>query len=137
MAQPHVGIDVSKRQLDVAIRGRPEEDDCLVHDAQGIEALCQRLTSLAPDRIVVEATGGLELDLATSLQAAGLPVAVVNPRQARDFGRASSRLAKTDRIDARLWAEMAALKHIQQALCTVSPTKHEREYQETQLWSAS
>ena len=84
MAQTHVGIDVSKRQLDVAIRGRPEEDDCLAHDAQGIEALCQRLTLLAPDRIVVEATGGLELDLATSLQAVGLPVAVVNPRQARD-----------------------------------------------------
>ena len=63
MAQTHVGIDVSKRQLDVAIRGRPEEDDRLAHDAQGIEALCQRLTRLAPDRIVVEATGGLELDL--------------------------------------------------------------------------
>ena len=109
MAQTHIGIDISKRQLDVAIRGRPEEDDRLAHDAQGIEALCQRLTSLAPDRIVVEATGGLELDLATSLQAAGLPVAVVNPRQARDFGRASGRLAKTDRIDARLLAEMAAL----------------------------
>ena len=53
MAQTHVGIDVSKRQLDVAIRGRPEKDDCLAHDAQGIEALCQRLTLLAPDRIVV------------------------------------------------------------------------------------
>lgn len=84
----------------MAIRGRPEEDDRLAYDAQGIETLCQRLTSLAPDRIVVEATGGLELDLTTSLQVAGLPVAVVNPRQVCDFGRASGRLAKTDRIDA-------------------------------------
>ena len=109
MARTHVGIDVSKHQLDLAIRGRPEEDDRLANDLQGIEAVCQRLTRLAPERIVVEAIGGWERPLALALQAAGLPVAVVNPRQARAFGRASGQLAKTDRIDARMLAEMAAL----------------------------
>ena len=57
---------------------------------------------------MLEATGGLEMPLATTLQAAGLPVVMVNPRQARAFGRASGQLAKTDRIDARLLAKMAA-----------------------------
>ncbi|MXZ23565.1 MAG: IS110 family transposase [Caldilineaceae bacterium SB0666_bin_21] len=61
-----------------------------------------------PALIVMEATGGLEMPLATTLQAAGLPVAVVNPRQARAFGRASGQLAKTDRMDAQLLARMAA-----------------------------
>ena len=60
MARTHVGIDVSKHQLDLAIRGRPAEDNRLANDPQGIEALCQRLTRLAPERIVVEATGGWE-----------------------------------------------------------------------------
>ena len=91
----------------MALWGRPEEDDRRANDPQNIEALCRHWARLAPDRIVVEATGGLERPLA--LQAAGLPVAVVNPRQARDFGRASGRLAKTDRMDAHLLAEMAAL----------------------------
>ena len=109
MSQTHVGIDVSKHQLDAALWGRPEDDDHLANDPQAIEALCRHLARLAPDRIVVEATGGLERPLALALQATGLPVAVVNPRQARDFGRASGRLAKTDRMDARLLAEMAAL----------------------------
>ncbi len=106
MSQTHVGIDVSKHQLDVALWGRPEEDDRLANEPQAIEALCRHLARQA-DRIVVEATGGLERPLA--LQAAGLQGTVVNPRQARDFGRASGRLAKTDRMDARLLAEMAAL----------------------------
>ena len=105
MARTHVGIDVSKHQLDLAIRGRPEEDNRLANDPQGIASVCQCLTRLAPERIVVEATGGWERPLALALQAAGLPVAVVNPRQARAFGRASGQLAKTD----RMLAEMAAL----------------------------
>ena len=79
MSQTHVGIDVSKHQFDVALWGRPEEDDRLANDPQAIEALCRHLARLAPDRIVVEATGGLErslaLALALALQAAGLPVA--------------------------------------------------------------
>lgn len=107
MSQAYVGIDVSKHRLDVALWGRPEEDDRLANEPQAIEALCRYLARLTPDRIVVEATGDLERPLA--LQAAGLPVAVVNPRQTRDFGRVSGRLAKTDRMDARLLAETAAL----------------------------
>ena len=108
MAQTHVGIDIAKHHLDLAVWGA-EDVDRLPHDQEGIEALRHRLTALAPDRIVVEATGGREVPLATALQAAGLPVAVVNPRQARAFGRASGQLAKTDRIDARLLARMAAV----------------------------
>ena len=80
MSQTHVGIDISKHQLDVALWGRPEEDDRLANDRQGLAALCQSLTRLAPDRIVVEVTRGLERPLALSLQAAGLPVTMVNSR---------------------------------------------------------
>ena len=107
MANTHVGIDISKHQLDVAVRGE-EACDRMAHDQETIDTLCRRLCELAPDRVVLAATGGLEMPLATTLQAAGLPVVVVNPRQARAFGRASGQLAKTDRIDARWLAEMAA-----------------------------
>ena len=107
MANTYVGIDISKHQLDVAVQGE-EACDSMAHDQETIDALCRRLRELAPDRVVLEATGGLEMPLATTLQAAGLPVVVVNPRQARAFGRASGPWAKTDRIDARLLAEMAA-----------------------------
>ncbi len=108
MAQTHVGIDVAKHHLDLAVRGAAHGDH-LPHDQEGIEALCHRLTALAPNRIVVEATGGREVLLVTSLQAAGLPMAVVHPRRARAFGRASGQLAKADRIDARLLTRMAAV----------------------------
>ena len=81
MARTYVGIDVAKHHLDLAVWGAADGDR-LPHDQEGIEALCHRLTALAPDRIVVGATGGREVPLAASLQAAGLPVAVVNPRQA-------------------------------------------------------
>ena len=74
-----------KHQLDVAVWGAADVDG-LPHDQESIEALHDRLTALAPDRIVMEATGGLEVPLATSLQAVGLPVDVVNPRQARALG---------------------------------------------------
>ena len=108
MTNTYVGIDIAKHQLDLAVWGCPQEDDRLANDRQGIETVCQRLCDLAPDLIVMEATGGLEVPLATALQAAGLPVAVVNPRRARAFGRASGQLAKTDRMDAQLLARMAA-----------------------------
>ena len=108
MAKPHVGIDVAKDQLDVWV-WETETGDSVPHNEAGIEALCARLEALAPDRIVVEATGGREVPLAAALQAAGLPVAVVNPRQARAFGRALGQLAKTDGLDARLLARMAAV----------------------------
>ena len=108
MNNTYVGIDVSKHQLDMAVCGRPQEDDRLTNDQQGIEAARQRLCELEPALVVMEATGGLERPLATTLQAAGIPVAVVNPRRAHAFGRASGQLAKTDRMDARILAEMAA-----------------------------
>src|SRR3954463_5306884 len=101
-----VGIDVSKAFLDTATRpgSKPERDP---NDPAGIAALVSRLKSLAPALVVVEATGGLELPLVAALQVAKIPVAAINPRQARDFAKASGRLAKTDRIDAEVLAHFA------------------------------
>src|SRR5262249_43344339 len=77
------------------------------NDPDGIAALVARLARLQPALIVLEATGGYEMPLAAALQVAGLPVAVVNPRQARDFAKATGRLAKTDTIDATMLAHFA------------------------------
>src|SRR5512143_1196479 len=73
----------------------------------GIAALVARLRPLAPSLVVVEATGGLELPLLAALQVAGIPTAAINPRQARDFAKATGRLAKTDRLDAEVLAHFA------------------------------
>jgi transposase len=101
-----VGIDVSKRQLDVAIM--PQGQSLAVaNDAHGIAALVEQALACRPASVVLEATGGLETAVASALAAAGLPVAVVNPRQVRDFARASGTLAKTDRLDARVLAAFA------------------------------
>jgi transposase len=101
-----VGIDVSKSRLDVACR--PQSDAFAEpNDPAGIAAVVERLKPLAPTLVVVEATGGLEAPAVAALAAAGLPVAVVNPRQARDFARAVGRLAKTDRLDAAILAHFA------------------------------
>jgi transposase len=101
-----VGIDVSKSQLDVAVR--PSGEMWVVtHDETGLGALVARLRTLGPTLIVLEATGGLEAALAGALAAAPLPVAVVNPRQVRDFARATGALAKTDRLDAQSLARFA------------------------------
>jgi transposase len=101
-----VGIDVSKAWLDVA--GRPDPAPRRVaNDPDGIAGLVADLGQLAPALVVLEATGGLELAVVAALQVAGLPVAVVNPRQARDFAKATGQLAKTDRIDAALLARFA------------------------------
>ena len=75
--------------------------------ADGIEALTEHLTEAKPERIVLEASGGYERPLVAALGAAGLPVAVVNARQTRDFAKATGRLAKTDEIDARILALFA------------------------------
>jgi transposase len=100
------GIDVSQAYLDSATRpNRPPERD--PNDAAGIAALVARLKPLAPALVVVEATGGLELPPVAALQVAGIAVAAINPRQARDFAKASGRLAKTDRIDAEVLAHFA------------------------------
>lgn len=98
-----VGIDVSKLWLDVSLR-TAGEDARLAYTDAALATLARRLARHRPRGVVIEATGGIERRLADSLDAAGLPVAVVNPRQVRDFARATGRLAKTDRIDARLLA---------------------------------
>ena len=94
-----VGIDVSKGRLDVHLR--PSNRAFAVpRDGPGLEQLAAKLRALAPALIVLEATGGFEVTVAAALAGAGLPLAVVNPRQIRDFARATGRLAKTDRLDA-------------------------------------
>jgi transposase len=102
-----VGIDVSKAWLDVAV-GATGPIERVPNTASGQAALADRLTSLGenprPELVVMEATGGLERGIADGLQAAGLAVAVVNPRQVRAFAQALGRLAKTDRIDAQVLA---------------------------------
>ena len=105
-APTFVGIDVSKRRLD--IHSRPSGEGFTTdHDDDGAAALVERLAALAPTLVVLEATGGLEVGLAAALAAAGLPVAVVNPRRVRAFARATGRLAKTDRLDAETIARFA------------------------------
>jgi transposase len=102
-----VGIDVSKASLDVAIT--PAASAWSVrNDSAGITKLVDRLTPIAPKLIVLEATGGWELACVSELVATHLPVVVVNPRQVRDFAKATGRLAKTDAIDAQVLAQFAA-----------------------------
>jgi len=98
-----VGIDVSKAVLDVAVLPDGEVLQ-FGNDADGIERLGAKLSAATVDLVVMEATGGYETAVATVLVGAGLRVAVVNPRQIRDFAKATGRLAKTDRIDARVIA---------------------------------
>jgi transposase len=102
-----VGIDVSKAHLDSALRPGTKTAARDPNDQAGISALVSRLKPLAPTLVVVEATGGLELPLVAALQVAKIPVAAINPRQARDFAKASGQLAKTDRIDAEVLAHFA------------------------------
>jgi transposase len=103
---PYVGIDVSKNQLDIAVR--PAGDTwSMPNDASGITEVVQGLAQLHPALVVLEATGGLQMPLAAALATAGLPLAMVNPRQVRDFARATGRLAKTDRLDAQVLAHFA------------------------------
>ena len=101
-----VGVDVSKQTLDIAVR--PGGESWSEQNSQvGIKALTRRLKKLAAERIVLEATGGYEHELALQLSKAELPVAVVNPRQVRDFARAVGKLAKTDPIDAKILSHFA------------------------------
>ena len=102
-----IGIDVSKEHLDWAAHASPEGGR-LAHDEGGLDALVARLRALTPECVVLEATGGLEVSVLAALSVAGIPVAVVNPRQIRDFARAAGRLAKTDRLDAQCIAHFAA-----------------------------
>ena len=101
-----VGIDVCQKYLDVYIR--PSEKLFQVtNDQVGISRLVEILKDIQPELIVVEATGGMEIDAAIKLTTAKLSVAVINPRQARDFAKATGQLAKTDAIDAKVLAHFA------------------------------
>jgi transposase len=103
----YVGIDVAKAHLDLGVY--PASTPYRVtHDEAGLAALVTHVQTLAPALIVLEATGGLETRVATALALAGLPVAVVHPRQVRDFAKAVGHLAKTDQIDAVVLALFAA-----------------------------
>lgn len=105
-----VGLDVSQDKIDAAVHGRAETWT-VMYDTAGVAALVEQLLSLDPALVVLEATGGLERRLVAALDAAGLPVAVVNPAQIRAFAKASGQLAKTDRLDAQVIAHFAeALK---------------------------
>jgi transposase len=103
MESVFVGIDISKDRLDVAALPSGEVWSH-THDRAGIEALLVRLQELGPDLVVTEATGGRERTVVAMLATSGVPVVIVNPRQVRDFAKATGQLAKTDAIDAAILA---------------------------------
>jgi transposase len=106
----YVGIDVAKAQLDIAVR--PTGDRWAIPNTEaGRQDVLTRLTALPPTLVLVDAAGGLELPLVAALAAAALPVVVVNPRQVRDFAKATGQLAKTDALDARALAHFAEAVH--------------------------
>src|SRR5258706_10797977 len=118
-----VGIDVAKASLDVAVRPSGEQRR-LDNDAAGIAQAVAWLRAIGAHLIVAEATGGYEAPLVAELGLAALPVVVVNPRQVRDFARATGGLAKTDALDARVLALFA--ERIRPALRPL-PRAQERE----------
>jgi transposase len=112
-----IGIDVSKTHLDVAVgpNGEQWEQWQVANEGKDIQALAAHIKQLNPkaELVVLEATGGLEQAVAGALAVEGLPVAVVNPRQVRDFARATGKLAKTDALDAQVLAHFAQAVHPQ------------------------
>lgn len=108
----HIGIDVSKDRLDIAVHESREAFAC-GNTAEGLAELVGRLRALNPALIVLEASGGYEQDALFALLAAGLPAALVNPRQTHNFAKAMGYLAKTDRIDAGVLAHFAQAVHPQ------------------------
>ncbi len=105
-----VGMDVSKAKVDVAIRPTGEGFEA-PNDSAGVKEVAKRLKAQSPELIVLEATGGYEKLMARGLTEAGLAVRVVNPRQVRDFAKATGRLAKTDPLDAAVLALYAEALH--------------------------
>jgi transposase len=103
----YVGIDVSKATLDMAVYSSPQKWQ-FTNDDPGIEKVVEFLGKMAPALVVMEATGGHETPLAYALKVAGMPCAVVNPREVRDFAKATKKLAKTDSLDAQVLAHFAA-----------------------------
>jgi len=108
----YVGIDVSKEALDLAVHGRHEVRR-FANTTSGIDKTVGHIRLLGSALVVMEATGGYEISLAAALGDARVPVAIVNPRQVRDYARSMGKLAKTDAIDARILAEFGASVHPQ------------------------
>jgi transposase len=104
--QQWIGIDVCQKYLDIYVRPQGKLFQ-VTNDEVGISKLVQTLKNIQPELIVLEATGGMEIDAAIKLTQAGLAVAVINPRQARDFAKATGQIAKTDVIDAKVLAHFA------------------------------
>ncbi len=112
-----VGLDVAQATIDVAVRPPMQPPWRVPYDEGGVAALVTTLTALQPTLIVLEATGGLEGALASALGLADLPVVIVNPRQVRDFAKATGVLAKTDRLDAQVLAHFGeAVRPVPRAL---------------------
>ena len=106
MTDALVGIDVSKDRLDVA--ARPSGENWQVANTElGIATLVKRLARLQPTLVMLEATGRLESATVSALAVAEVPLAIVNPRQVRDFARSAGKLAKTDKLDAQMLARFA------------------------------
>lgn len=106
MEQIFIGIDVSRDRLDAYVRPS-DESFAVARDGEGLAALVERLRAFDPYLVVLEATGGFEVTVAAAVVAAEIPLAVVNPRQIRDFARATGQLAKTDALDAKAIARFA------------------------------
>jgi transposase len=105
-AEVFVGVDVSKAHLDVGVSGS-DNASAFPNSERGISDLVQWLVDLSPALVVMEATGGFEVPAAAALAAAGIAVVIANPRQVRDFAKATGQLAKTDQIDAQILALFA------------------------------
>jgi transposase len=101
-----VGVDVSKAHLDVGVSGS-DDVSTFPNSEHGVSELVQRLAELSPALVVMEATGGFEVPAAAALAASGIAVVIANPRQVRDFAKATGQLAKTDQIDAHILALFA------------------------------
>ena len=116
MGQTFIGIDVAKDRLDVHVRPS-DEAFTVARDSEGLAKLMERLRPLDAYLVVVEATGGFEQTLAAALVSEGLPLAVVNPRQIRDFARATGQLAKTDALDAKAIARLPRRSNLSRGRC--------------------
>ena len=100
-----VGVDVSKAVLDVIVHGNPRQTS-YTNDTKGHKKLVRTLLALKPRQVVIESTGCYDLAVTDAMHDAGLPVVRINPRQARDFAKATGQLSKTDRLDACVLARM-------------------------------
>jgi transposase len=130
---PSAGVDVSKHHLDVCVGG---DERRVANDAAGWDELTAMLQTARADLVVIEATGGYERGLVLALQGAGLAVARVNPRQARDFAKSMGVLAKTDRVDARVLRAFAqVLARHQDRTKYITPLADERRQALAELMS--